>query len=42
LILGGKHRRFQFGVDDYALASLALFTDFVMILALFIGLAGAR
>ncbi|CEM31494.1 unnamed protein product [Vitrella brassicaformis CCMP3155] len=29
MILGGKHRRYQFGVDDYAFAALAIYLDVV-------------
>ena len=42
LVLGGKHRRYQFTVDDAPLASLALFTDFVMIFAVLLALGEGR
>jgi FtsH-binding integral membrane protein len=29
LILGGKHSRFKFGVDDYVFAALAVYLDIV-------------
>eukprot|EP00515_Schizochytrium_aggregatum_P006842 CAMPEP_0202078638 /NCGR_PEP_ID=MMETSP0964-20121228/6050_1 /ASSEMBLY_ACC=CAM_ASM_000500 /TAXON_ID=4773 /ORGANISM="Schizochytrium aggregatum, Strain ATCC28209" /LENGTH=279 /DNA_ID=CAMNT_0048645951 /DNA_START=117 /DNA_END=956 /DNA_ORIENTATION=- len=31
LVVGGKHRRFQFSVDDYILASLVLYMDIINI-----------
>lgn len=39
LVVGGKHR-LQFGVDDYVLGTIALFTDFIVIFSLVLGLAG--
>ena len=42
LVVGGKHRRYQFGVDDAPLASLSLFTDFIMIFAVLLALGEAR
>ena len=37
LIVGGKHRRFSFGVDDSVVASIAIFTDFILIFGLLLG-----
>lgn len=37
LIVGGKHRRFAFGVDDAVVASIAVFSDFVLIFGLLLG-----
>ena len=39
LVVGGKHR-LQFGVDDYIIATIALFTDFILIFALLLGAIG--
>lgn len=39
VILRGKHRRFEFGVDDAPLAALAVLTDFVALFAVALGLS---
>lgn len=39
LVVGGKHR-LQFGVDDYVVATISLFTDFIMVFVLIVGLGG--
>lgn len=41
LVLGGKHR-LQFGVDDYAAATLSLFCDFLVLFALMLGAFGSQ
>ena len=40
LVLGGKHSRLQFGVDDYVVATISLFTDFLLIFGVILGLSG--
>jgi len=40
LVIGGKHRH-QLGVDDYIVATLSLFTDFLMIFACMLGASQA-
>jgi len=42
LVIGGKHKRYQFGVDDYALAALTLYTDFLVIFWVILACGGAN
>jgi len=38
LVLGGKHKRgLRFGVDDYVIATISLFTDFLIVFTLIMG-----
>ena len=37
LIFGGKHRKYQFGIDDYVFASLALYLDIVNLFLIILG-----
>ena len=39
LVIGGKHR-LRFSVDDYVVATISLFTDFIMIFTLVLGALG--
>jgi FtsH-binding integral membrane protein len=41
LIVGGDHRQFQFDVDDYAFAALAIYIDIVQIFQLILQLLGS-
>merc|ERR1719261_2397838 len=37
LIFGGKHRKYQFGIDDYVFASLSLYLDIVNLFLIILG-----
>merc|ERR1712146_858589 len=37
LIFGGKHRKYQFDIDDYVFASLALYLDIVNLFLIILG-----
>ena len=40
LICGGKHRTYQFSVDDYVLAALSLYIDVVQLFLFLLSLLG--
>eukprot|EP00499_Haloplacidia_sp_CaronLabIsolate_P012515 CAMPEP_0196781620 /NCGR_PEP_ID=MMETSP1104-20130614/9979_1 /TAXON_ID=33652 /ORGANISM="Cafeteria sp., Strain Caron Lab Isolate" /LENGTH=274 /DNA_ID=CAMNT_0042151853 /DNA_START=98 /DNA_END=922 /DNA_ORIENTATION=+ len=42
LIVGGRHRRFQFSVDDYVFAALALYLDIINLFLFILRLVGGR
>lgn len=42
LIVGGKHVRFQFGIDDYAMAAITLYIDIVQLFMMLLQLFGKR
>lgn len=42
LIVGGKHRRYQFSIDDYAFAALNLYVDIVQLFLFLLSLFGDR
>ncbi|CEM04603.1 unnamed protein product [Vitrella brassicaformis CCMP3155] len=42
LIVGGKHRRHQFSIDDYVFASLMLYIDIIQIFIFLLSLIGSR
>jgi protein lifeguard len=37
LIFGGKHRKYQFGIDDYVFASLSLYLDIINLFLIILG-----
>lgn len=42
LIVGGKHKRFSFGLDDYAMAAISLYIDIIQIFLMLLRLVGDR
>merc|ERR1719310_1715373 len=42
LIVGGKHKKFQFGVDDYAMAAISLYIDIVQLFLMLLQMFGQR
>ena len=40
LIIGGKHKKFQFSVDDYIFAALALYLDIINLFLYILALLG--
>merc|ERR1712048_280442 len=42
LIIGGRHKKHQFSVDDYALAALNLFLDIINLFLYLLSLFGSR
>jgi len=40
LIIGGKHKKFQFSVDDYIFAALALYMDIINLFLYILALLG--
>ena len=42
LILGGKHNRFKFGVDEYVFAALAVYLDIINLFLRFLELFGRQ
>ena len=40
LIVGGKHKKFQFSVDDYIFAALALYLDVINLFLYILALLG--
>lgn len=41
MIIGGKHKKYQFGIDDYAFAALALYMDIVNLFMMILTLIGS-
>jgi len=42
LIVGGKHARFQFGIDDYAMGAISLYMDIINLFLMLLQLMGKR
>merc|ERR1712151_142410 len=42
LIVGGRHKKHQFSVDDYAFAALNLFLDVINLFLMLLSLFGSR
>jgi protein lifeguard len=42
LIVGGKHRKLQFGIDDYVLATISLYLDIINLFLYLLQLIGGR
>lgn len=42
LVLGGKHRRYQFSIDDAVFAALALYLDIINLFLFILSLVGGR
>ena len=40
LIIGGKHKKFQYGVDDYVFAALSLYLDVINLFLCLLALLG--
>jgi len=42
LIVGGKHAKFQFGIDDYCMAAISLYIDIIQLFLMLLQLFGQR
>jgi FtsH-binding integral membrane protein len=42
LIVGGKHKKHQFGVDDYVFAALSLYMDIINLFLFILSASGGR
>lgn len=42
LVVGGKHSRFKFGIDDYAMAAINIYLDIVQLFIFLLQLLGKR
>merc|ERR1719230_611133 len=42
LIIGGRHHKFEFGIDDYAMAAISIYTDIVQLFVFMLQIVGKR
>jgi len=42
LILGGRHYKYEFGIDDYAMAAISIYTDIVQLFVFILQVLGKR